>query len=148
MLQHSIFRLCLVFVVAGLAGCTDSFDYKVAEFTGTLLVDGQPVGNVGIRFVPDVMQGNEGPPAMATTDAQGRFTLRMMEGDLAQARDGAVVGWNRVVLTDYDYAEAADYDAKGLKVRFSTDYTLVGSTPLTWEVIPEPQDVEISLPKP
>src|SRR5262249_3315945 len=90
--------------------------YRAAEVDRGLLPRGRPGHKVHIQFIPDADKGTTGPIAAADTDAEGRFTLRLMEGDAASSRPGAVVGWHRVVLSDRQLAESAT--GRGVPIRF------------------------------
>jgi hypothetical protein len=63
---------------------------------GTVTLDGAPLPDVEVVFVPDPARGNTGNNASAVTDAQGRYRLRSPK----EGRDGAAVGAHRVVVTD------------------------------------------------
>lgn len=71
-----------------LAGCTKG-GLKLLPVSGTVTLDGQPVPDAAVLFIP--VQG--GPPASATTDAQGRFQLA------TNNQPGAVPGEHRVTIT-------------------------------------------------
>ncbi len=71
----------LLGVTTLLAGC--SKDYETAPVSGQVTLDGTPLANVGITFVPlaeDKQNPNIGPGSLAKTDEEGRFTLRTKEG--------------------------------------------------------------------
>jgi len=88
------YALALV-VLSGLMGAGCSSDYQLAPVSGTVTVDGKPLENVAVSFVPDTSQATPGPGSSGVTDAQGRFTLKTVAGD----RDrGALVGKHRVRL--------------------------------------------------
>lgn len=64
--------LCGLFVT--LAGCGDDGRPKLIEATGTLKLDGEPVANALIYFMPE--EGNPiMRPSRAKTDAEGHFRL-------------------------------------------------------------------------
>jgi hypothetical protein len=68
---------------------------KFAEVEGTVRMNGKPLANVRVEFLPDPEKGTKGPPASGVTDANGRYELK-----LDDQRPGAVVGHNRVLLHD------------------------------------------------
>jgi hypothetical protein len=131
-------------VVACLAATGCSPSDNVAEVSGTLRVNGRPGRRVFIQFIPDGAKATQGPISTAETDAAGRFTLQLHPAGGAEVRPGAVVGWHRVVLTDLRLAESAT--GHGVPVRFPADYTLPGSTPLTQQVKPGKQSINIEIP--
>lgn len=64
----------------------------VYQVSGEVLLDGKPLAAADVTFVPQ-----NGRPALAQTDAQGRFTLRTWaEGD------GAVAGEHVVCIAKHD----------------------------------------------
>src|SRR5262245_30220981 len=65
------------------------------EVEGTVRRDGKPLANVLVVFVPDPDRATPGGRAAGQTDAQGRYRVRADAG-----RDGAPVGWHRVVAED------------------------------------------------
>jgi hypothetical protein len=83
-LQSIRFSLVVASVVVCMAlllstsGCSEG-NSAGAEASGVVTVDGSPVANVLVNFLPDA----EGNSAFATTDASGRFrvqTTRTMTG--------------------------------------------------------------------
>jgi hypothetical protein len=134
------FGICIGSFMA--AGCGKS--YQTAEVDGVLLIHDEPGNKVRIQFMPDGSKATHGPISVAETDAHGRFTLRLNDGDLGSAQPGAVVGWHRVVLTDLRLS--ASDTGVGIPIRFSSDYGLPGSTPLAKEVKNEKQTIEIRIP--
>jgi hypothetical protein len=96
------FRFCFGFRVSGfgfvallvlVAGCSAKHPY--GEVEGTVTLDGRPLGNVEVVFLPDPEKGNTGKRSVALTDAQGRYRL---SSDTAQ--EGAPVGFHRVCIND------------------------------------------------
>lgn len=63
--------LCLVMLVAGCSGTTSAG----AQATGVITLDGSPLPNAFITFVPK----GGGSSAFATSDAQGNFTVKSAE---------------------------------------------------------------------
>jgi hypothetical protein len=76
-----------------LAGCGRGPER--AEVEGVVTLDGKPLGNVEVVFLPDPERGSTGPRAAALTDAQGRYHLRSDRGE-----EGAAVGKYRVLIVD------------------------------------------------
>lgn len=61
---------------------------KVVPVSGQVLIDGEPVADASLQFIPAGTR-----PARGQTDAQGRFTLTTF-----QEGDGCVPGEHRVVV--------------------------------------------------
>jgi hypothetical protein len=72
-----------------LAGCGDSGP-EMAPVSGIVTVDGQPVANAAVMFVPEA----GGRPATGLTDAEGKFSLETLKPG-----DGALVGKHKVTVT-------------------------------------------------
>jgi hypothetical protein len=137
-LSQSAIWLTLLLLSCTFAGCGG---YKVAEVDGTLTIQGKPANKIHIQFIPVNQNGTKLPMANGDTDEQGKFVMAMVVGSAVQ--NGAVVGTNRVVLSDSQYADA---DGKGVPLRLKPEYTMPGSTPLTQEVAEGKQTIEIKLP--
>jgi hypothetical protein len=69
---------------------------QFAEVEGTVTLDGKPLDEVEVVFVPDSLKGNPGNNASAYTDAQGHYKLRSERDQ----KDGTVLGPHRVILID------------------------------------------------
>jgi hypothetical protein len=95
-MSRSIWTPQFILILAALtplAGC--SRGPVVAEVVGIVKLDGKPVPNVKIMFMPDPVKGTVGPISAGLTDDEGHFKLKCED-----ERDGAVVGWHRVVVFD------------------------------------------------
>ena len=106
---------------------------------GVVKLDGQPVANAAVVFVPQTPGGRE---AYGSTDANGAFRLTTTKPD-----DGALPGKYKVVIQpagpgggstpfdDTDKPPAAASKAPP-RSRIPTKYTVAGQTPLTQDVPP------------
>ena len=97
-------RLCLwctMVVVAALlaVGCQPEGPSHPPTYgvTGTVTLDGNPVEGATVTFVP----GQTGDPAVGTTDASGKYSLKSFGSE-----DGATPGEYQVTVTKFDFAEA------------------------------------------
>ena len=81
-------------LVVGLAGCGAEEGPKLADVTGTVTLDGQPVEGAGLEFV---VEGPGGGVAYGRTDESGRYEMHF-----GQNRTGALIGKNRVRITSDD----------------------------------------------
>jgi hypothetical protein len=81
-------RLTVVALAFIFAGCGPSGP-KIAYVTGRVTMDGKPLPNATIVFVPE-----NGRPAGAKTDADGRYVLNFTKG-----RRGAIPGKNTIQIT-------------------------------------------------
>jgi hypothetical protein len=81
----------LVIVGIALTGCSNSSRPRTYPVTGTVTMQGKPVANAVITFVPT---GTDGEAASAITDSEGKYALTTWE-----AGDGARPGEYRVKVS-------------------------------------------------
>jgi hypothetical protein len=107
-----------VFLLA--AGCSGG----LAAVSGTVTLDGQPAAGVSVTFQP--AEGTQGG-SYATTDAQGRYTLKRVADD----RSGAAVGKHKVVLSMSKQAagNAESASLERLPARYNTKSDLTFDVP-------------------
>jgi hypothetical protein len=84
--------LALASLVAA-PGCNRGPQFAAVE--GTVRLDGRPLREVEVVFLPDPEAGTLGPSSSAYTDERGHYNLAT-----AQGQSGAVVGTHRVCLRD------------------------------------------------
>jgi hypothetical protein len=133
------------------AGCGKQSPPPVTEAGGVVLLNGNPLPNAQVQFVPDLSGFGAELNSTAITDEQGRFQLTCAKDQQA----GAVVAKHRVVVTDAPSkyrgpsAEAqAGYASyvKTLKNRpIPEQYGSVGGTPLRVEVKADQKEYKIEL---
>jgi len=96
-----------------------------------------------VEFLPDPGQGTKGPRSTGVTDEAGHYRLRCDD-----QREGAVIGWHRVVLED----AMLDRPEQGASVkntaRVAQRYTTAARTPLRREVKPGRQVIDLELSTP
>jgi len=121
----------LVFAAACLAaGCGGP---NVVPVSGRVTLDGKPVSGVHVGFQPVASAGNKNPGggSYAITDADGRFTLRLVEG----GGSGAVVGKHRVEITTRTEADnVTDSRVKGPDPKTVVPAKYNRNSDLTFEV--------------
>lgn len=88
-------------VIAGATGCGKPGP-QVQYVEGVVVVDGEPVADATVVFVPEAA---DGLVATGRTNAEGRFTLTSLRG--GKPNGGALVGGYAVTFSK------ADYDLKG-----------------------------------
>jgi len=118
--------------------------YPVAEVDGVVLINGKPGNKISVQFIPDVFGDDSPPLSSGETDAEGHFTLHLLNRGGGAPQAGAVVGKHRIVLRDLQLAESAT--GKGVPIRLPASYTMAASTPLTREVKEGKQTIEIQVP--
>ncbi len=75
------------------SGCKSEIPYGSVE--GVVTVDGKPLPNAEVVFMPDPDKGTVGPRSVAITDKDGHYRIASDKG-----RDGTPVGFNTVVVND------------------------------------------------
>ena len=134
------------------AGCAKQL--PVAEVEGVVKAGGKPLPRIRIQFYPDPHKKTLGPVSAAATDDEGRFKLLC-----ADERMGAIVGWNRIVMTDMNVSlrrperhgrrddEERLLAFKVPPTRIPEKYTSPEATPLSIEIKPEKQHLEFEVKK-
>jgi hypothetical protein len=76
-------------------GCSGNA-YQLASVSGHVTLNGKPVVNATVSFLPIGSKGKDpGPGSYGKTDANGRYKLKVVEND----KNGAVVGKHRVSIS-------------------------------------------------
>jgi len=147
----------LLFLGILLIGSGCNRGVPVADVNGVIKMDGKPVPHVRIMFLPDPQHGTTGPFSAGLSDDEGRFKLTCED-----EREGAVVGWHRVVLMnsgenlyrtprhgrreeDEPVPKAPKAKKAGPKV--PEKYGTAAKTPLEMEVKATKNDLELVLTK-
>ena len=82
--------LLLLFVLCiSVFGCSSSSGPKTAPVRGTVTMNGKPMPNIGVTFLPE----GKGPSASGNTNENGEFSLRTVKPG-----DGAPIGKHHVVI--------------------------------------------------
>ena len=139
-------RHCLTLAACvSLVACGCSRSSPLGQVEGTVRIDGQPIGQVMVVFVPE---DKNLPQSMGVTDDLGRFKLRCNNG-----RAGAAVGQNRVTLVDAATAavpkgrEEDPPDPSQIPPsRIPTVYNRATQTPLRQTVAAGSQTITIDIP--
>src|SRR5262245_52238165 len=100
-------RFALLLALPLAAGCGRS---GVGPVSGRVTLDDKPLANVHVSFQPMAVGSDQNPGggSYAITDADGRYTLRLVEGD----RPGAFAGKHRVEITSRNETDD-DSDRRG-----------------------------------
>ncbi len=135
----------LVVALSLTAGCASKA--ALAKVNGVVMLDGKPMPDALVEFLPDSDKGTHGPVSGGTTDEEGRFRLVCYEGK----RVGAVVGSHRILVQDARSIPRAVSDATPVKPpppkpsRIPTIYASVAQTPLREQVKPGEQTVTVEV---
>ncbi len=116
LVRHPLGVFGLSLLCASLSSCGSS-DMKVAPVSGTVTLDGEPLGRASVVFQPDA----GGRPSFGVTDENGKYTLNynMHEGG-AEVGSCTVKISTRVQETDPD--GNYDDDAKLMPERVPAKY--------------------------
>lgn len=135
MRNSPIARGALILGCLILAGCGGG--PELAEVEGVVRLNGTPLPEVAVAFLPDVAAGTPGQAVRAVTDNQGRYRLPYDPGDGI----GAPVGVHRVLVDD---AKAkAEHSGKS---RVPPQYEALLGNPLgTREIKSGKQSIDIDL---
>jgi hypothetical protein len=89
MRRFVILPLALLLIV----GCS-SEPYKIAPVSGRVTLNGKPLAKASVTFSPVASKGNDepGPGSAGRTDADGRYTLKIV----GKETKGAVIGKHKV----------------------------------------------------
>jgi hypothetical protein len=131
-------------------GCGGGAGEYNTAVEGVVTLDGQPLGNVLVSFVPKGQGQVQPPVSTARTDEQGRFKLRCKRNGSAD-EPGAVLGTHSVLVTEQAAdrkKRGEDPDSKAAAVpgrKVPAHYGVPGQTPLTVEVTADKHDYALSL---
>ncbi|HUG67836.1 MAG TPA: carboxypeptidase-like regulatory domain-containing protein [Pirellulaceae bacterium] len=93
---------CLCLLVLTAAGC--GAKYQTAPVSGTITLDGQPLGDATVTFTPEAV-GLDAPTSSGRTDASGNYTLAL----IVDGSPGALVGKHTVVVAPNVESESDVY---------------------------------------
>jgi len=93
-------RLPLLAVLAVFSAGCSSDPYKSASVSGRVTLNGQPLADAEVMFQPVALEGsiNPGPGSYGITDAEGRYTLKL----IGKETKGAVVGKHKVRIGHHE----------------------------------------------
>ena len=103
-----------------LPGCSGA---KVGSVSGKVTLDGKPLANARVNFQPMGDTVNTGIGSFGKADANGQYTLSLIDGSAT----GAIVGKHKVAISAYDQdpnVNAADDRKKGPADRVPLKYNV------------------------
>jgi hypothetical protein len=125
----------------------------VTEVEGVVLLNGQPLANAEVEFVPELSRFGAEMNSRGVTDEKGRFKLVCAY----QAQSGAAVGKHKVLVGEaparedmrgMDGASQEKYTryVQSLRNRpIPPEYGSISKTPLVIEVTPDKKEYELKL---
>jgi len=119
-------------------GCGGS---KLGSVSGTVTLDGKPLAHASIAFQPMGDKVETGLGSFGKTDANGRYTLQLVDASAA----GAVVGKHRVAISAYadDKFDPKDDSKRSPPNKVPAKYNL--NSELTFEVRPGANEANFEL---
>lgn len=128
---------------------------KMYPVTGTLKVKGKALENVTVQLIPADQLAKDSKPAVGTTDAEGKFTMRT-NGD-----KGVIAGKYKVVLittnspgsgpvsleeaTKMSGQYAATQGPPKIEQPFPQEWGSATTTPKVHEVVDKPTEINIDI---
>jgi hypothetical protein len=118
------------------------------QVEGTVKMDGAPLPNVMVQFVPDLDPKRQAPQSAGMTDENGHFTLTC-----DNKKPGAVLGKHNVVVIagrgssgrTNDMDDVPAKDALKAKKSIPLDYAMTTKTPLKIEVTADKHSYELTV---
>ncbi|MDO5554894.1 MAG: carboxypeptidase-like regulatory domain-containing protein [Planctomycetia bacterium] len=128
--------LLLLATVSCLAvlGCSGN-GIKTQKTFGTVMCAGEPAVNATVTFSPEADNAT-GQMAMATTDAEGKFNMRIVSGA------GVPVGKYKVTVTPAGYGGPLQAEFS-----WSKKYCEVNATDLTVDIVEGENNLDLQLSK-
>lgn len=87
--------------------------------SGVVTINGKAAANINVQFMPDIEQKNSGPTSHASTDADGKFELHVLQTNEL----GAVPGPHRVIFADLDEERPAQGEVAKKPPRLNSTLT-------------------------
>lgn len=123
------FMATVLIATCAAAGCARP---PRGEVEGIVTLDGVPVPEAVVYFIPDLSAGSNGPTSWGSTDARGSYSL----ADMRTGEQGAFVGAHRVVCKMPELAKGP---------RLPGRYGHPETTPLRFEVREGKQTIDLAL---
>ena len=129
-----------------IVGCESQVQMN-EKVEGTVKLDGTPLANVLVEFVPNLKSKEQAPVSRATTDSSGHFVLMCMN-----EKPGAVVGKHNVLIrvgrggqSGADDMDAPQDMSRGRGRVIPSEYSSANKTPVKVEVTAEQHSYDINV---
>jgi len=117
------------------AGCGKN-PHRLAPVSGKVTMDGKPLANALVAFLPDTKPGEmPSPTSRGETDTQGRYSLTTSEN-----KPGAVVGVNKVRISTLKSKAGSESEGGAVLARETVPEKYNARTTLTFTVPEEGSD--------
>src|SRR5262249_5933552 len=128
-------RCAILAALVGVVGC----GVKRIPTRGTVTLDGQPMPEGVLKFIPDPSKGNNLRLSCSGPISNGRWNLVTSGMERADTGTGAPVGWFKVIYTHPNEGSKAPGESPAPKV--PAKYCREETTPLSLELTdPPPAD--------
>jgi hypothetical protein len=109
MISRRIYPALLPLACALFVGCGSG----TAPVSGRITLNGKPLARASVTFAPIAARGEKepGPSSAAITDADGRYSLKL----IGQSGSGAMVGKHKVMVALQEEVNTADDNPVKLK---------------------------------
>lgn len=124
--------------VAAILGCSDTVE--LGKVTGAVTLDGKPIGEVRVLFVPVPGDGGEGVYSDCFTGEDGKYDL-IYSGIAEEVVHGAILGQHTVAVED----SKAEESRGAIAIRIPDRYSSGARSPLKYEVKSGEQTYDIEL---
>jgi hypothetical protein len=137
--ENKFLRVCTSVVVVGVAlfvaGCGKN-PHRLAPVSGMVTMDGEPLANALVAFLPDTKPGAKpSPTSRGETDKDGRYWLTSSED-----KPGAVVGMSKVRIETKKSTGGSEGEGGVTLARETVPEKYNARTELTFEVPEEGTD--------
>lgn len=114
-----LLQAAVVGIALTVVGCGS--EYAVVPVSGRVTLDGQPLDGAAVTFQP-TGGGNPGPGSYGRTDADGRYSLKMVTDDTP----GALPGKHMVTISTSGDSTETDDSGRLLSERVPSPYNDLG----------------------
>ena len=125
----------LLAVLIGAAGCGG---VKRIPTAGTVTLDGQPLAEGVLQFIPDVSKGNNLRLGCSGPISNGRWNLVTSGMERADTGTGAPIGWFKVVYVLPNEGSKAPGASGTAAPKVASKYRAEDTTPLSIELTDPP----------
>jgi hypothetical protein len=135
---------CLLATLVGVVGCGG---IKRIPTTGTVTLDGQPLKEGVLQFIPDASKGNTMRVSCSGPISNGQWNLVTSGMERADTGTGAPVGWFKVIYTLPNEGSKAPGATGTEAPKVAAKYRREDTTPLSIELTdpPPPEGYKIEL---
>lgn len=148
--RHQLFRWCMATALLTV-GCSRRTPPPVVEAGGVVRLNGSPLPNASVRFIPMFEGFGAEVIAEAVSDAEGKYSL------VCLGKNGACVGKHSVIIEEGPLPKEALGESARAQMAMTkylqslpnrpipTEYGNLVQTPLTVDVVPDSTNYDLNL---